>query len=284
MPTTRHTETFNQNVAFIPDESELRPNILVNTGFLPGYESYVCEYYTDYNAENNTSNIMEIYKKLFSDYEILGTSGFTGVYEDPKNSAGFAYNIGADILVTAYSLVSKSDRISVVPDFWTGINTAYYTDYKFNQEGLFLRKKDGRKENIWLQTEKSFPPDGTQEELSGTYENDFYKLALYSSGDYIVAVVNGTGKGIAEHKRNMRYFEIKEDHYNPKYEFSTWNVKFFFDKTTMKGIYLRSDRCPVEAVFDFSKERNELVVKRSFDSKQSYLTFKKVKESVNITK
>jgi len=276
MPVTRHTETFNQNVAFIPEESDLRSNDLDYTGFSNGHKSFVCKYYTDYNTEDNTSNVMGIYKKLFSDYEILGTSGFTGPYEDPENSAYFAYNIGSDILVTAYSLVSKSDRISVVPDFWTGINTAYYTDYKFKQEGLFLRKKNNNTENIWLQTEKSFPPDGTREELAGNYENDFYKLYLYSSGEYIVAVVNSIGKGLAEHKRNMSYFEIKEDSFSPNYDFYKGEVKFYFNKNTMTGVYLRSDRCPVEAVFSFSEDRKELVVKRSFDSEASFLTFRKM--------
>lgn len=298
MPVTRHTETFNQNVSFIPEESDLRSNDLDHTGSY-WHKSYVCKYYTDYNTEDNTSNVMGIYKKLFSDYEILGTSGFTGPYEDPENSAYFAYNIGSDILVTAYSLVSKSDRISVVPDFWTGINTSYYTDYKFKQEGLFLRKKNKNAENIWLQTEKSFPPDGTREELygkyendlyklvnpkehaltgmlSGNYENDFYKLYLYSSGEYIVAVVNGKGKGLAEHKRNRSYFEIKEDSFSPNYDFYKGEVKFYFNKNTMTGVYLRSDRCPVEAVFSFSEDRKELVVKRSFDSEASFLTFRKM--------
>lgn len=306
IPITRYTETFNQNVAFLPDKSDLRQNPLHGEDIYLEHSAHVCNYYTEYNEENDTTNVMSLYKKFFSDYEILGTSDFTGNYENPNWSASFAYNIGADILLTAHSLVSKSGRVAnkvsmISNDYWTGavMSSNYYEDYKYKQEGLFLRKKNNNAENIWLQTEKSFPPDGTREELygkyendlyklvnpkehaltgmlSGNYENDFYKLYLYSSGEYIVAVVNSLGKGLAEHKRNMSYFEIKEDSFSPKYDFYRGEVKFYFNKNKMTGVYLRSDRCPVEAVFSFSEDKKELVVKRSFDSEASFLTFRKM--------
>lgn len=287
IPVTRYTETFNQNVAFLPDKSDLRQNPLHGEDIYSEYNAHVCNYYTEYNKENDTTNVMSLYKKFFSDYEILGTSEFTGSYENPRESASFGYNIGADIILTAHSLVSKSDRVAnnvsmISNSYWTGMtmNSYYYEDYKFKQEGLFLRKKNDNAENIWLQTEKTFPRDAKQDSFAGTYENDFYSLNLYSSGQYIIAILNEDSKGTVLHSKNMTSFEIKEDCFSPKYDFYKGEVKFYFNKNTMTGVYLRSDRCPVEAVFSFSGDQNKIIVKRSWDSEQSHLTFEKTNKTL----
>ena len=50
--------------------------------------------------EYRNVNLSEIYELLFSDFLIIGSSSFNGLYQNPKRSIWFSKSIGADVFIS----------------------------------------------------------------------------------------------------------------------------------------------------------------------------------------
>ena len=154
--------------------------------------------------EYRNVNIQDIYDMLYSDFLIIGRSGFVGPYEDPRSSIDFAKSIGADVFVTASQF--KETRTSFAPIVTPTESTSYYSGHnstgpffgtsnnygtrtsmipvyidRYEQSGLYL-KNVNHVVPLWEKKSSDFK-ETEANSLSGIWYNENYDLKLYKSGD-----------------------------------------------------------------------------------------------------
>lgn len=195
--------------------------------------------------EYSNVNIREIYDLLYSDFLVIGKSGFNGPYQDPKRAAEFAKSIGADVFIAASQF--KETRTSFVSSSTPTTSTTYISGYtgsgsfygtatsygtktttepisvdRYNQHGLYLRNLNNvqplweRKRSDYKETEVS--------ELSGVWYNENYELKIIKSGKQMVAFISSMPK-------EMGVWQLDD-------------IKMIFSTESGVGFYLMGDKTP----------------------------------------
>jgi len=207
--------------------------------------------------EYRNVNIQDIYDMLYSDFLIIGRSGFVGPYEDPKSSVDFAKSIGTDVFVTASQF--KETRTSFVPIVTPTASTSYYSgnnmagpffgtsnNYgtrtsmipvyidRYEQSGLYL-KNVNHIVPLWEKKRSDFK-ETEANPLSGIWYNQNFDLKLYKSGTQMVAFFDSTPKGKERGQLD--------------------DIKLLFNPQTGAGVYMMADRTPQPAQIKVNKFGN----------------------------
>lgn len=204
--------------------------------------------------EYSNVDLKEIYDLLFSDFLVIGRSGFNGPYEDPTQSVSFAKSIGADVFLstsqfketkTSFMNLSTPTSSTTYISGYSGTGSFYgtATTYgtrtttvpisvdRYDQDGLYLRNVNSvvplweRKEAQYRKTEPS--------DIEGVWFNENYKLHLYRSGQQYVAFISGEPK----EREAWRQGELK----------------FIYGVDSGVGIYLMGNKTPMPAQFKLNK-------------------------------
>jgi hypothetical protein len=206
--------------------------------------------------EYSDVKLKEIYDLLFSDFLVIGRSGFNGPYEDPSMSIMFAHSIGADVFISSAQF--KETMTSFVNLSTPTSNTTYISGYsgtgsfygtattygtrttaipisvdRYNQFGLYLRNINNVVP-LWERTEGQYKKT-KDSDLNGVWFNLNYKLNLYRSGDQLVAFVAENPKG--------------ED----RSSWSQGQLKFIYGVESGVGVYLMGNKTPMPAEFKLNK-------------------------------
>jgi hypothetical protein len=206
--------------------------------------------------EYENISLDDFYKTFFSDFLVIGRSGFMGPYEDPKLSIEYAKSIGADLFIstsqfketrTSYSTITTPTTNTtylsgmVGSSFVSGTATSYGTHtttvpiqtQRYDQNGLYLRNVN-KVTPLWERTVRDYPVT-EQTTLGGEWSNDSYKILIYKSNQFIVATV----QSIDNDPSRSRW--RKDD------------VKFVYDAATGVGIYMMGSKAPMPADFTVNK-------------------------------
>ena len=211
-----------------------------------------------------TSNVMifeyrnvdldEIYELLFSDFLVIGTSGFNGPYEDPSHSKSFAESIGADVLIassqfketkTSFMNLSTPTSSTTYINAYSGSGSAYgtATTYgtktttvpisvnRYDQDGIFL-KNINNIIPLWERTKNQYKRTSNNP-LSGIWENESYRIELYQSGEQLVAFVSEVIGGNKSWSKDQ--------------------MKMVFGIESGVGIYLMGNKSPIPSRFKVNK-------------------------------
>lgn len=199
-------------------------------------------------------NIDDIYKIVFgNDYEIIGTSNFTGPYQDinlvlKDHSA----RIGADVVLYSamnptakqvmYTYSVPTTTTSTVKDQFgwnrgtiktegTAQQVGSKTVVDFDQKALFLKNKTNLTK-IWELKESDIKHENTSK-FDGIWSTNIgYEIKIYRSGNRIVGVLN---KDITSNNP----FPI-----GPKW--FKGDIKFIVENTNdLIGLYFKEDKAPV---------------------------------------
>jgi hypothetical protein len=199
-------------------------------------------------------NLKEIYDLLFSDFLIIGRSGFNGPYENPNLSVSYAKSIGADVFIstsqfkearTSFMNLSTPTSSTTHISGYSGTGSFYgtattygiqtstvpITVNRYDQNGLFLRNVNGVVP-LWDRTEAQYKKT-EQSNLEGIWFNENYKINLYRSGQQLVAFIAG---------------EPKDRH-----SWGKGQLKFIYGVDSGVGIYLMGDKTPMPAKFALNK-------------------------------
>lgn len=206
--------------------------------------------------EYNNVNLREIYDLLFSDFLVIGRSGFNGPYEPPANALSFAKSIGADVFLSSaqfketktsfMSLSTPTSSTSYISGYsgagsFYGTATTYGTRTttipiqvnRYDQGGLYLRNVNNVVP-LWSRTEDQYKRTQPSD-LDGSWFNDKYKINLYRSGEQLVAFVAENPKG---EERNIWH---------------RGQLKFIYGVESGVGIYLMGNKTPMPAQFKLNK-------------------------------
>ena len=140
--------------------------------------------------EYSNVDLDDIYEILFSDFLVIGKSGFIGKYESPDKSISYAKSIGADIFI-ATSQFSET-RTSFMNLTLPTINTTYLSGYsgggsfygtattygtqtmtipisfdRYAQHGMYLKNLNAINP-LWERTKEQYQATGDNE-LSGVW-------------------------------------------------------------------------------------------------------------------
>lgn len=218
------------------------------TEYPPNEKTMVFEY--------SDVKLNEIYDLLFSDFLVIGRSGFSGPYEDPSRSIMFARSIGADVFLSTAQF--KETMTSFINLSTPTSNTTYISGYsgtgsfygsattygtrttvipisvdRYGQFGLYLRNVNNVVP-LWERTEGQYKKTKSSD-LEGGWFNLNYKLNLYRSGDQLVAFV-------AERPND-------ED----RSSWSQGQLKFIYGVESGLGVYLMGNKTPMPAEFKLNK-------------------------------
>lgn len=204
--------------------------------------------------EYSNVSVNEIYELLYSDYLIVGKSGFNGPYEDPDGARSYAKSIGADVFISAAQFdetrtaflnlqtpTSSTTYVSGTTSTGTfsGTATTYGTTTttvpivinRYDQFGLYL-KNINNVQPIWNRTRDQYELTG-EHEYSGIWQNENYQIEIIQSGIELVAFVTEVLEGDKS--------------------WSADQLKMFFGVETGRGIYLMGDKTPIPAEFTVNK-------------------------------
>jgi hypothetical protein len=199
-------------------------------------------------------NLKEIYDLLFSDFLIIGRSGFNGPYQAPTRSASFAKSIGADVFLsssqfketrTSFMILSTPTLSRTYVSGYSGTGSFYGTATTFgtetttvpirvdryDQDGLYLRNVNNVVP-LWERTEVQYKKTEPSD-LEGVWFDENYRLNLYRSGEQLVAF-------IAEKPKDR----------------GSWGkgqLKFIYGVDSGVGIYLMGNKTPMPAQFKLNK-------------------------------
>lgn len=198
--------------------------------------------------------LSEIYSLLFSDFLVLGQSGYNGPYQSPTLSSSFAMSIGADVFIATSQFTESKTRFVTLS--MPTSNTSYVSGYSgtgsfygtattwgtrttmipvsenaYNQFGMFLRNVNGIVP-LWGRTDSQYKKT-TASEIEGVWFNDKYTLSLYRSGEQYVAFIRESNQ--------------------PAEIWRKGDLKFIFGTETNVGIYLMGDKTPMPAQFTLNK-------------------------------
>jgi hypothetical protein len=204
--------------------------------------------------EYSNVDLNEIYELLFSDFLIIGKSGFNGPYENPRKARSYAKSIGADTLITTSQF--KESRTSVMNLSTPTTSTTYLSGYsggnsfsgtattfgtqttaipirinRYDQDGIYL-KNVNNVSPLWEQTKDQYKKTSSSE-LEGFWKNESYKIELLQSGDQIVAFVTDVLKGDKS--------------------WSPGQLKMIFGKDSGVGVYLMGNKTPMPSEFNLNK-------------------------------
>ncbi len=222
--------------------------------------------------EYNYTNINDIYKYLFTDYLIVGKTGFTGVYESPKAAEKFAKSIGADILIASvgkgesHTGFSTTTTPTVITSYvngyaggtpFSGTVTTYGSQRQvtthqvthYGHDGLYLRNVNNVMP-IWRKREADFKPLGASS-FDGPWENESQNIKLYRSEKDVVAIFEGT-------KGNSR-------------NWSSGDLIFIFNAENGNGIYLTKSKKPVPAHVEINSFGHLVVTILTYKESFSYI-------------
>ena len=199
-------------------------------------------------------NLKEIYDLLFSDFLIIGRSGFNGPYENPDRSVTYAKSIGADVFLstsqfkearTSFMNLSTPTSSTTYISGYSGTGSFYgtattygtrtttvpITVNRYDQGGLFLRNVNSVVP-LWERTEAQYKKTEPSN-LEGVWFNENYKLNLYRSGQQLVAFIAGEPKDLDSWGKGQ--------------------LKFIYGVDSGVGIYLMGNKTPMPAQFALNK-------------------------------
>lgn len=202
----------------------------------------------------NNVDLSEIYELIFSDYIIVGKSAFNGPVQDAELSVPFAKSIGADIILASFQFAETRTsfmNLSTPTTSTTYINgyngsgsvygtaTTYGTSTttipirvnRYDQDAIFLHRISDNK-TLWERTAKDYDVTG-QNKLSGTWENENYRVRLVESGDQMVAFIDEVLDGDKS--------------------WSKAELKMLFGVQSGVGIYLMGNKTPQPSEFKVNK-------------------------------
>jgi hypothetical protein len=199
-------------------------------------------------------DLNKTYDLLFSDFLVIGRSGFNGPYEDPFESVSFAKSIGTDVFLSATQF--KETKTSFMNLSTPTSSTTYISGYsgagslygtattygthtttvpisidRYDQHGLYLRNVNSVIP-LWERTESQYKRTEPSD-IEGIWFNEHYKLHLYRSGQQYVAFISGEPK-----------------------EREAWKpgeLKLVYGVDSGVGIYLMGDKTPMPAQFKLNK-------------------------------
>lgn len=203
-------------------------------------------------------NLKDVYDLLFSDFLIIGRSGFTGPYQTALQSASFARSIGADIFLstsqfreTRTSFINRSTPTSnttfvsgysgsdafygTATTYGTRITTIPITINRYDQEGLFLRNVNNVNP-LWERTDAQYKKTGSSE-LDGIWFDENYKINVYRSGQQIVAFIDTFVMNTREQRIDWKQGQLK----------------FVYGIDSGVGVYLMSNKKPEPAKIGLNK-------------------------------
>ncbi|MBQ7159963.1 MAG: hypothetical protein IJS09_11165 [Treponema sp.] len=204
-----------------------------------------------YIFDYGTANIDEVYQLLFSDFFIIGKSGFLGPMEDPADAEDFAKELGADVFISCqkfyetynytYTTSTPTTSTTSVYDskgkyigstttrgYEETLNTASVNRY--NQDGYFLKNVNHVKP-IFEKTKADFDCSTAPKTYAGIWKDDTYTVEILKSGDNIVGFVTTS----------------KNDNWNDG------DLKFIFSEVTGEGLYMMGNRTPIISKFEINK-------------------------------
>lgn len=204
--------------------------------------------------EYSNVDLGETYELLFSDYLIIGKSGFNGPYENPDKARSYAKSIGADILITSSQF--KETRTSFMNLSTPTTSTTYISGYsgsgsvygtattygtqtttipvrvnRYDQDGIYLKNVKNANP-LWERTRSQYKSTGTND-LSGIWENEIYEIEVIQSGDQMVAFISAVLDGDKSWSKDQ--------------------LKMVFGKESGVGIYLMGNKTPMPSEFKVNK-------------------------------
>ena len=209
---------------------------------------------TVYVFEYENLRLKEVYDLLFSDFLIIGKSGFIGPYQSANVAIPFAKSIGADVVVstTQFSetqtsvmplttpttnVTNYSGNVGGVPTYGTSTSFGTTTTMipitisRYDQNAYFLKNVNNVRP-LWEKTASDYPVTNT-DPLSGTWASEGYVLNVYVS----------TGNLVASIVQSLR----------PETPWKSGDIKFVFNKKSLTGVYLLGNKTPQPATASINK-------------------------------
>lgn len=204
--------------------------------------------------EYSNVDLDEIYELLFSDFLIIGKSGFNGPYEAPGHARNYARSIGADILITSSQF--KETRTSFMNLSTPTTNTTYISGYsgsgsvygtattygtqtttipvrvdRYDQDGIYLKNVNNINP-LWERTRSQYKSTETNK-LSGIWKNESYEIEIIKSGEQMVAFISAVLGGDTSWSKDQ--------------------LKMVFGTESGVGIYLMGNKTPMPSEFKVNK-------------------------------
>lgn len=204
--------------------------------------------------EYSNVSIDEIYDLLYSDYLIVGKSGFNGPYENPERAMSYAKSIGADVFISAAQF--EETRTSFLNLSTPTTSTTYYsgmtsggsfsgtaTTYgtttttvpisvdRYDQYGIYLKNVNNI-QPTWERRRDQYEVTADSE-YSGIWENENYQIEIIQSGQQLVAFITKVIEGDKSWSEDQ--------------------LKMFFGVETGVGIYMMGSKAPIPAKFGVNK-------------------------------
>ncbi len=204
--------------------------------------------------EYSNVSVDEIYDLLYSDYLIVGKSGFNGPYEDPKRVSSYAKSIGADVFISAaqfdetrtsfMNLSTPTTSTTYVSGTtnggsFSGTATTYGTTTttvpiavnRYDQYGIYLKNVNNI-QSVWEKTRDQY--EVTERHAnSGSWGNENYRIDVVQSGEQLVGFISEVLKGDKS--------------------WSEGQLKMFFGTNIGVGIYMMGSKAPIPAEFAVNK-------------------------------
>ncbi len=204
--------------------------------------------------EYSNVDLEEIYELLFSDFLVIGKSGFNGPYEPPTQSRSYAKSIGADFFITTSQF--KETKTSFMNLSTPTTSTTYISGYngsgsvygtattygtqtttvpmsvnRYDQDGMYLKNINGKKP-LWERTRSQYEATNTNE-ISGIWKNESYEIEIIQSGEQMVAFIKAVLDGDKSWSKEQ--------------------LKMVFGTESGVGIYLMGDKTPMPSKFALNK-------------------------------
>ena len=204
--------------------------------------------------EYSNVDLEEIYGLLFSDFLVIGKSGFNGPYEPPTQSRSYAKSIGADFFIatsqfketkTSFMNLSTPTTSTTYISGYNGSGSVYgtATTYgtqtttvpisvnRYDQDGMYLKNING-KNPLWERTRSQYEATNTNE-ISGIWKNESYEIEIIQSGEQMVAFIKAVLDGDKSWSKEQ--------------------LKMVFGTESGVGIYLMGNKTPMPSKFSLNK-------------------------------
>jgi hypothetical protein len=199
-------------------------------------------------------SLKEVYDLLFSDFLVIGRSGFNGPYENPSQAVSYAKSIGANVFLstsqfqetrTSFMNLSAPTSSTTYLSGYSGSGPFYgtATTYgtrtttipiavnRYDQDGLFLRNINNVIP-LWERTDAQYKKTESSE-LEGVWFSENYRLNIYRSGQQIVGFVVSAPKERQDWRQGQ--------------------LKFIYGFDSGVGVYLMGNKTPMPAKFGLNK-------------------------------
>lgn len=204
--------------------------------------------------EYSNVDLDEIYELIFSEFLIIGKSGFNGPYENPDHVRSYAKSIGADILITSSQF--KETRTSFMNLSTPTTNTTYISGYsgsgsvygtattygiqtttipvrvnRYDQDGIYLKNVNNANP-LWERSRLQYKSTRTND-LTGIWKNENYEIEVIQSGEQMVAFISDVLDGDKSWSKDQ--------------------LKMVFGTESGVGIYLMGNKTPMPSEFKVNK-------------------------------